>query len=295
MARPNEKTNGDKPRCAEQPRRPAAFLAVCIVAAAAITAAVAVPGEAAADTDPPVLVFAAASLADALSETAEAFAPDGTPRIVFSFAGSAALARQILLGAPADLFLSASPDWIDLLEAEGRVEEGSRRALLGNALVLIEPASATADRSGRASPAQAPELTRDFEIAARLDGGRLAIGLVEAVPAGRYAREALQSLALWEDVADRLAETDNVRAALSLVATGAAPLGIVYATDAMAEPRVRVLARIPARHHAPITYPVVDLTGRDSPAEDAFLTFLTGPEAAGVFARHGFVPLGAAQ
>lgn len=232
-----------------------------------------VPGAAAAD----VTVFAAASLGEAMTAAAASFeARTGTP-VRVSAAASSSLARQIEHGAPADVFVSADAAWMDHLEAAGLIAPGTRRTVAGNALVLIGPAGAAPLEPGG--------------IAARLGDGRLAVALVDAVPAGRYARAALERAGAWEAVAPRLAQTDNVRAALALVALGETPLGIVYATDAAAESRVDVLATFPEGAHPPIAYPAARVAGAEAPAEaDAFLAHLSGPEGRAVLAAAGFAP-----
>jgi len=227
-----------------------------------------------------VTVFAAASLADALGAVAEAHEEETGLRVVLVFGGSSTLARQIEEGAPADLFLSANPGWMDRLDEQGRLAPGTRRDLLGNRLVVVGPAGADPVALG-------PELSD------RLGGGVLAMALTEAVPAGIYGRAALEHLGLWAALAPDVAEARNVRAALALVATGAAPLGIVYRTDAQAEPRVAELAVFPEGSHPPIIYPVAGIAGRESAAAAAFLDYLTGPKAAEIFAAHGFLPPGA--
>lgn len=228
-----------------------------------------------------VLVFAAASLTDALTALEPAFEAATGHDLVLSFAGSAALARQIRFGAPADLYISAQADWMDLLQAEGRIVEGTRQDLLSNSLVLIAPGPAPAD----AAP---PVLSADTPLATWLGNGRLALALTEAVPAGIYARAALEHLGQWEALAPRVVEADNVRAALALVALGEAALGITYATDARAEPRVHVVATIPPESHPPIRYPIARVAGADRPAARAALDFLTGLEARAVYAAQGF-------
>jgi molybdate transport system substrate-binding protein len=252
------------------PPRAAAILA-------ALALALPVPWAAAAER---VTVFAAASLGDALAEIAAGFEADTGHRVALSLAGSAALARQIEAGAGADIYVSAAPVWMDALEEAGRIAPGTRTDVAGNALVLIGPAGA------------APVALTAQALTARLGGGRLALGLTEAVPAGQYARAALEAMGLWPALAQHLVEADNVRAALALVALGAAPLGIVYASDASAEPRVAVLARIPARAHPPIAYPAALIAGRDGPAARAFLALLAGPAGQATLAAHGFLPPG---
>lgn len=218
-----------------------------------------------------VTVFAAASLRGALAEIAAGY-PDS---VTLSFAGSGTLARQIAAGAPVDAVVLAHADWADWLEARGAFLAGTRADVAGGALVLI----------GRAGAATMPA-PDTATLRAALDGGRLAMGQRDGVPAGSYAREWLQHIGAWEDLAPQLAETDNVRAALALVATGAAPLGIVYASDAAAEARVRVIYAIPAAQHSPIRYPAAALTQ----AGAAFVAHLQSQAAAAIFARHGFAP-----
>ncbi|MDJ0823634.1 MAG: molybdate ABC transporter substrate-binding protein [Paracoccaceae bacterium] len=226
-----------------------------------------------------VSVFAAASLGDALGEALAVWEEVSGQETVLSAAGSSVLARQIAAGAPADIYVSANTDWVDWLEGQGVTQPGSRRELMGNRLVLVSSSPATG---------AAPEITADFDLEARLGQGRLALALVQAVPAGLYAKAALTTLGLWEGIADQTAQTDNVRAALALVALGEAPLGIVYATDAAAEPRVHIVGHFPEASHAPIRYPAV-MTQDAGPAAAELLTWLTGPQAQAIFAEHGFV------
>jgi molybdate transport system substrate-binding protein len=224
-----------------------------------------------------VLVFAAASMRTALDEIAADWQARTGDTVTLSYAGSGALARQIIAGAPADIFLSASTDWMDAVEAEGLIVAGTRRDLLGNTLVLV-------GHGAGARVAVSPVL----DLPGLLGDGWLAMALVDSVPAGQYGKAALQSLGLWDSVAARVAQTDNVRAALALVATGEAPLGIVYATDAVAEPAVSVLGRFPAETHPPIVFPVALLTEATDPADAAFLDALHGAAARAVFERNGF-------
>lgn len=225
-----------------------------------------------------VLVFAAASLRTALDEIAPGFAEATGHRMVVSSAGSSQLARQIQLGAPADLFISANTAWMDTLDAEGRLVAGTRRDLLGNRLVLVAG-------GGQAAPL---DLADPDTLADRLGSGHLAMALVDAVPAGIYAKAALDSLGLWAGVTSRVVQTDNVRAALALVATGAAPLGVVYASDAVAEPRVTVVATFPETSHPKIVYPVAILAGHDGPGPRALLDHLSSPAARALFEAQGF-------
>lgn len=231
--------------------------------------------------DGPVTVFAAASLRGALDEVVAGWRAAGGAPVRISYAGSSTLARQIERGAPADLFLSADVEWMDSLERGGHLVAGSRRDLLGNTLVLIAPRTAATGGDPLAS-AQA--------FAAALDDGRLAMARVATVPAGKYGRDALAHLGLWESAAPRVVEAEDVRQALMLVARGEAPLGVVYASDAQAEPRVRVVAGFPAGSHAPIVYPAAAVARRGAhPQARALLDWFATPGAAAVFARHGFV------
>lgn len=225
----------------------------------------------------PVTVFAAASLQEALTAVGAAWtAPGRTVRT--SFGASSAMARQIAQGAPADLFLSADLEWMDWLAQRRLIAPASRRNLLSNRLVLIAPArSRTTLRIGR-----------DMPLARALGSGRLAVADVTAVPAGRYAKAALTTLGVWPSVAQKLLPAENVRAALLYVSRGEAPLGVVYATDARADPGVRVVGTFPADSHPPILYPAALTTQSRHPQAGAFLRYLQSPRAMAIFRRHGF-------
>jgi len=225
-----------------------------------------------------VVVFAAASMTNAMAEIEQGFESATGGDLVVSLAASSALARQIQQGAPADVFISANPDWMDALAADGLLVAGSRLDLLNNRLVLI----AHGPEGGSLS------LGPDLDLVALLEGGRLAMALVDAVPAGIYGKTALDHLGLWSSVEASVAQTDNVRAALALVARGETPYGVVYATDAAAENRVSVVATFPAASHPPIVYPAAVLTGRNTPAVSAFRDYLLGPAARAAFERQGF-------
>jgi molybdate transport system substrate-binding protein len=228
-----------------------------------------------------VLVFAAASLKTALDEIAGDWRAQTGKEVTISYAGSSSLARQIEQGAPADIFISASVNWMDYLQTAAMIHGDSRRDLLGNRLVLIahDPAAAEID------------LDKGFDLAGLLGDGRLAMALVDSVPAGVYGKQALSNLGLWESVEDKVAQTDNVRAALALVSSGEAPYGIVYVSDAIADARVRVVAAFPQGSHAPIIYPGAIVTGSTEPGAEEFLSYLSGPAAAEVFRTQGFTPL----
>ncbi len=221
-----------------------------------------------------VTVFAAASLKGALDEVVAEWSEQSGHSVDISYAGSSVLARQILQGAPADLFISANPDWMDVVEKRGLLMAGTRQDLLGNRLVLI---------------GAKPEKTDWVDLADDLGDRPFAMALTNAVPAGIYGKAALISLGVWDDLAGQVAQTDNVRTALALVALQEAPFGIVYATDAQAEPRVHVLNFVPQDSHPDIRYPVAIL--RHSLAIEALLAFLSQEETMSVFQQHGFIPL----
>lgn len=229
-----------------------------------------------------VTVFAAASLTDALEEIGQLYRTRGMGEVRQSFAASSTLARQIEGGAPAALFFSADEPWMDYLAERGLIVPETRVTPIGNRLVLIAPAERAPE------PA---EVGPGLPLAALLGDGRLATGDPEHVPVGRYAQQALAALGLWETAAPRLARADSVRAALALVERGEVPLGIVYATDAAAAPRVRVIGTFPEDSHAPIRYPLAVVAAQDGPEARAFHAFLTGPEAREVFQRYGFLTL----
>jgi molybdate transport system substrate-binding protein len=225
-------------------------------------------------------VFAAASLTNVLQELGSEYTRATGNTVGFSFAATSMLARQIESGAHADVFFSADQEWMDYLDQRGLVQQGSRRNLIGNRLALVAPADSTLQL--RIEP--------NFKLLAALGGGRLATGDPDAVPVGRYARSALTSLGVWNQVADRLVRADNVRTALAFVARGEAPLGIVYATDAKLEPGVRIVDVFPEGTHLPITYPVALTPGASAQAA-SFIEFLRGPAGAAAFGKYGFIVL----
>lgn len=225
-----------------------------------------------------VLVFAAASMKTALNAVAAGWQDETGNKALLSYAGSGVLAKQVIAGAPAGVYICANEVWMDAVAAEGLIAE--RRDLLGNALVLIAH-----------DPDTAPlDLGPQTDVAALLAGGKLAMALIDAVPAGQYGKQALTALGLWQSVAPSVAQADNVRAALALVATGEAPLGVVYASDAVAQPAVKTVATFPDDSHEPIRYPAALITGADDTAR-AFFAALFTPEAAAIFAAQGFTVL----
>lgn len=228
--------------------------------------------------DRKMIVFAAASLKDALDEVNTSYLQAKGVAVTASYAGSSALIKQIEQGAPAEVFISADPASMDYGSGKKVIRDQSRVNLLGNRLVLI--ASADAKTSNVAIDAS-------LDLAALAGDRRIAIGDVKAVPAGRYAQAALQTLGQWAAVQPKLAMVENVRLALSLVARGEAPLGIVYETDAKAEPKVKIIGAFPADSHPAIVYPAA-LTMAATQNAAAYLDYLQSPAARLVFERRGF-------
>lgn len=248
--------------------------------ALAVWLAVAVCGIARAETPDRATIFAAASLQGALDTAIAAY---GDAKIVVSYGGSGTIARQIASGAPADIVILASTEWMDWLADQSLLLPGTRADLLSNSLVLVTPRDA------------APVDPSAQGLLERLGPeGRIAVGQVASVPAGIYARVWMLNAGLWPALQSRLAETENVRAALALVSRGETPLGVVYGSDAQADPGVRPAYVIPAGLHPPIRYPAALVRGASAPAAD-FLTWLYTAPASAIFANHGFVPLGAAE
>jgi molybdate transport system substrate-binding protein len=230
-----------------------------------------------------VTVFAAASLKDALDNASAQFTKDTDVQVHRSYAASSALARQIEQGAPADLFASADLDWMNYLAQKRLIQTDTRVNLLGNKLVVI---------ASRDSPIFDLKLDAPSILSALGADGRLATGEVKSVPVGKYAKAAMEKLKIWSEIAQRMAMTENVRAALILVARGAAPLGIVYASDAKAEPRVKVVATFPPDSHPPIIYPFALTMTTKGNAAGRLLDFLKGSNARTVFEQQGFTFLG---
>lgn len=243
-----------------------------VIAAALIALAPAVTANAAQAVE--ITIFAAASLKDALDQIAADWQKSHGDAVVISYAGSSKLAKQIQEGAPADLFISASSDWMDRVQDSGDIDAATRRDILGNTLVLV----------GTGTPAAAPVA----DLPQFLGDSRLAMALVDSVPAGQYGRAALTRLGLWDKVQGQVAQADDVRAALKLVATGEAPLGIVYGSDAVAEKDVGVVATFPTDSHDPITYPAAVTKLADTPRAKVFLDNLTKEPAKSIFEAQGF-------
>jgi molybdate transport system substrate-binding protein len=245
---------------------------VCALCVAALVIPVA-----AADTRT-VIVFAAASLKNALDEAAAAYQAKTGDHVTISYAASSALAKQIENGAPADIFASADTRWMRYLEERSLVQASTRTDLLANTLVIVAPTS---------SPVEKLDLTPEaFDKA--VGDGKWTTGLVTSVPVGVYAKEALTRLGIWSIAEPKLAQADNVRAALSFVSRNEAALGIVYQTDANADPKVKVVATFPPGTHEPIFYPFALTSTAEGGAPGRFLAFLTSPEAKLVFKKQGF-------
>lgn len=232
--------------------------------------------------DKELVIFAAASMKNALDEAAASFVKQtGKPAPKISYAASNTLAKQIEAGAPADIFVSADLDWMDYLAQKALIKPETRVSLLGNKIVLVAPRDS----------AKPIAVVPGFSLASALGTGKLAMGNVEAVPAGKYGKAALEKLGAWNGVKHQIAQADSVRAALQLVSRGEAPLGIVYQTDAASDPKVAIVGTFPEDSHPPIVYPVA--VTKESTNEDAarFVTYLRSPEAKPVFERQGFTVL----
>lgn len=252
-------------------RRPILSLALALALA---TPAAAVAAE-------EVVVFAAASLKTALDQIATDFQAATGNTVVISYAGSNTLAQQIIQGAPADIFVSANEKWMDEVAKANLIAEGTRADLLGNTLVLIAHGKAAAP----------VEIGPGFDLAALLGDEKLAMAMVDSVPAGQYGKAALETLGIWAAVEPNVAQSDNVRAALALVSTGEAPYGIVYATDAVADDNVTVVGTFPADSHPAIIYPGAVLTTAADDADRAFYQALSSDASDAIFAAQGFAIL----
>jgi molybdate transport system substrate-binding protein len=238
------------------------------------------PSSGAQTDKPTIIVFAAASLTNALQEVGDGFTKDSSIPVRFSFAASSALARQIENGAPADVFFSADIEWMDYLQSRKQIQIPTRHDVLGNQLVLVAPADSKV----------ALKIGPHFALAKTLGTGRLATGDPDSVPVGRYAREALTELGVWNEVETRLVRADSVRTALAFVDRGEASLGIVYATDAQIDRKVRVVDAFPDNTHAPIIYPIA-LTAMAKADAIKFIDYVRGSVGDTTFKKFGFMPL----
>ncbi len=240
-----------------------------------IVVAAAPPPAAAQDS---LTVFAAASLKNALDDADAAFSKATGIKVTASYEASSALAKQIEQGAPADAFISADLAWMDYASKHKLIKPDTRFNLLGNKLVLIAPKGSKLDHV---------VIAKGFDIAKLAGNGRIAIADVKAVPAGRYAKAALTSLGAWTAAEPKLAQAENVRATLAFVARDETPLGIVYATDAKIEPKVKIVGVFPDGSYPPVTYPVA-ATAAGKPAAVRYLQFLRGGAAKAIFEKYGF-------
>lgn len=232
----------------------------------------------AAAQDKSLTVFAAASMKSALDEIDAAFTAKSGVKVTVSYAASSALAKQIEQGAPADVFISADTDWMDYAAGKKSINASSRVNLLGNSIVLIAPKDSKVDNV---------TIAQGFDLAKLAGDGKIATGDVKSVPVGKYAKAALEKLGAWQAAEPKFAMTDNVRAALTLVARGEAVLGIVYATDAKVEPGVKVVATFPADSHPAIIYPAAATTTAKPEASD-YLAFLRSTAAKTILEKYGF-------
>ena len=249
---------------------------VRLFAGAALT--LSVTGHALAQ-DVKITVFAAASLTNAMQDIAKEYKKEKNVDVVSSFASSSTLARQIEAGAPADLFISADQKWMDYAVNKKAIDAATRETLLGNSLVVVAPKAS--EQANIAVDANTPWTSL-------LKGGRLAVGDPDHVPAGIYAKEALQKLGAWETLSPKLAPAEDVRGALTLVERSEAPLGIVYGSDAVASKGVKVVGTFPEDSHQKVEYPIAIIDGHKNATVSAFYDYLKGPQASEIFKRYGF-------
>jgi molybdate transport system substrate-binding protein len=251
------------------------------IVAVAFTGSVFGGADAATDApggDPAPIVFAAASMKTALDAVAAAWKAQAGKIVSIAYASSATLAKQIEQGAPADIFISADLKWMDYLEKAKLVRAGTRQNLFGNKLVLIEPGETDVKL----------EIAKGFDLAGAADDGKIAVCMIDSCPAGIYAKEALESLGVFAGVEPKLAQVDNVRNALTLVSRGEAKFGIVYATDAKADPKVKLVGTFPASSHSKIVYPVALIAASANPDAALFFAYLTSQAATKIFLEQGF-------
>jgi molybdate transport system substrate-binding protein len=252
---------------------------------AAATAMAWTPVEPARAQGSDLVVFAAASLKNALDAINAQWQKETGKKAAISYAASSALAKQIEQGAPAQIFISADLDWMDYVEKKGLIKADSRSNLLGNRIVLIAPKD----------KAKAIEIRPSFDLAKVVGDGRLSMANVDSVPAGKYGKAALEKLGAWASVSGKIAQAENVRAALLLVSRGEAPAGIVYQTDAAADPNVSIIGTFPEDTHPPIIYPIALTATAASPDAAAFLAYITSAKARPLFETQGFTVLAPAR
>lgn len=227
-----------------------------------------------------ITIFAAASLTNALQSITTQYQQEHQTEVTTSFASSSTLARQIEAGAPADLFMSADQKWMDYAQKNQSIDGKSRITLLSNSLVLIAP---------KDSPQQPLTIDEHTDWNRLLQGGSLAVGDPQHVPVGIYAKQALQKLGAWNILADKLAPAQDVRSGLVLVERGEVPLGIVYSSDALISPKVKVIGHFPQQVYPKVEYPLAIVADHDSPAVRAFYQYLQEPQAAAIFKQYGFI------
>jgi molybdate transport system substrate-binding protein len=254
-------------------RLPSAVVALVLTCALAPAPALAQRGD--------LVVFAAASLKNALDAINVQWQKETGKKASVSYAASSALAKQIEAGAPAQIFISADLQWMDYLAGKKLIKADTRSNLLGNRIVLIAPKS----------KAKTVDIKSGFDLAGLLGDGRLAVANVDSVPAGRYAKAALEKLGIWASVSGKLAQAENVRAALALVSRAETPAGIVYQTDAAADTGVAIIGAFPESSHPPIIYPIALTTGANHPDAAAFLAYLKSAKARPLFEAQGFTVL----
>ncbi|CNE70859.1 TPA: molybdate ABC transporter substrate-binding protein [Yersinia enterocolitica] len=226
-----------------------------------------------------ITVFAAASLTNALQDIAVQYKKEKQVDVVASYASSSTLARQIEQGAPADLFISADQQWMDYAIDKQQMVANTRYTLLGNELVLIAPKDSKITKVA---------IDKKTDWKKLLEGGRLAVGDPDHVPAGIYAKESLENLGAWATLAPEMARANNVRSAMALVERAEAPLGIVYGSDAIASDKVKVVGVFPEASHKPVEYPMAIVKGHENPTVTAFYDYLKSPAAAVIFEKYGF-------
>jgi len=229
-----------------------------------------------------VVVFAAASLKNALDAVNAQWQKETGKSAKISYAASSALAKQIEQGAPAQMFISADLDWMDYVAQKNLIKPETRSNLLGNRIVLIAPKD----------KAQPIDIRAGFDFVKVLGDGRLTMANVDSVPAGKYGKAALEKLGVWSSVSGKIAQAENVRAALLLVSRGEAPLGIVYQTDAAADPNVKIVGTFPEDAHLPIIYPIALTANATHPDAAAFLAYIKSDKARALFEAQGFTVLG---
>jgi molybdate transport system substrate-binding protein len=232
-----------------------------------------------------VVVFAAASLKNALDAINAQWQKETGKKATISYGASSALAKQLEQAAPAQMFISADLDWMDYVAQKNLIKPETRSNLLGNRIVLIAP-------KDRAQPV---EIKAGFDLAKVLGDGRLSMANVDAVPAGKYGKAALEKLGVWGSVSGKIAQAENVRAALLLVSRGEAPAGIVYQTDAASDPNVKIVGTFPEDTHPRIIYPIALTAGANHPDAAAFLDYVKSAKAKPLFEAQGFSVLGPGQ